>query len=109
MKGAHEMPDDRAIPLDVSESFKNLKAAARDLRAASKELGDPIAVVGEALDSLDLRLTAWVPVKEGGDSARGEYWSEEVGYTNVGHRWGIALRTVSGNSAYPDEEKIEQW
>jgi hypothetical protein len=48
-----------------------------------------------------------VPIRSGTPSET-EDWSEDLGCGNVDRKWGIALRTVSGDSNDLDQEKVEK-
>jgi hypothetical protein len=38
-----------------------------------------------------------------------DYSMEQIGYAKVDGKWGVALRTVSANHNWPDQDVIEQW
>ena len=92
----------------VATSFKQLSAAALDLNSASDELGKAISAVDTALKGLNLGVPTWVTI-HGGEDEYLDYWSRDVGYAKIDNKWGVALRSVSGNHNYPDEGSIESW
>jgi hypothetical protein len=91
----------------VQSSYLQLSTVATDLNAVSDELGKSIAEIDVALKKLNLGLTVWVNTHLWEENA--DYYCEEIGYAKVDGKWGIAIRTVSGNCQWPDEDKIEQW
>jgi hypothetical protein len=96
----------------VQSSFERLSAAAITLNAASDELGKSIAKFDSALKKLNLGVAAWVAFSGGNDPNDpngSSYWSEEIGYAKVGGSWGIALRSISGDYEWPDQESCNQW
>jgi len=93
----------------VESSYRQLSAVATDLNFVSDELGKSILELDSALKNLNLGITVWVKLRGGDSGYELDYWSEDLGYGKVGGKWGIALRTVSGNHNYPDEETIETW
>jgi hypothetical protein len=102
------MPDPINISEVVASFYSDLKTVSADLNAASDELGKCIAEIDEALKTLNLGLTVWVPIRSGrGDFESGDdsYWSEDIGYAKWAGRWGICLRIIeeyAGNEQDPD-------
>jgi hypothetical protein len=70
-------------------------------------LGAAISPWDDALRKLNLGLSAWVTISGGEDLP--DWWKRELGYTKVGERWGIALRTVSGSYEYPSDDAEQAW
>ncbi|MGA2592653.1 MAG: hypothetical protein ABSH32_22300 [Bryobacteraceae bacterium] len=85
----------------VQNSFRQLAAAAANLNSVSDELGKSIEELDTDLKKLNLGISAWVTIFE--DQAEGgEHWyTEQIGYTKINNKWGIALRTCSGDYSYP--------
>src|SRR5437867_2390533 len=83
----------------VQTSYKQLSAAAANLNSVSDELNKVVGVVDTGLKKLNLGISAWVEVsgndRIGPDGC--EWWSRDIGYTKVGDKWGIALRTAEGD------------
>ena len=101
--------EDDPLPTKVSDSFQQLKAAAAQLNAVSDELGKPISALDAALQRLNLGVVTWVEIAGNFDGNTGDYWAREIGYAKLGSKWGIALRTRSGNAQDPDDEYGESW
>jgi hypothetical protein len=91
----------------VESSYRQLSAVASDLKSVSDELGKSISELDSALKKVNLGITVWVPIRSGTPSET-EDWSEDLGCGNVDRKWGIALRTVSGDSNDLDQEKVEK-
>jgi hypothetical protein len=87
--------------------YKQLTQAATSINQASDELGDAISILDAALKNLNLGVPAWVQLS-GSQHQGGSYWSRDIGYTKIGSKWGIALRTASGHDAFDDENE-ETW
>jgi hypothetical protein len=92
----------------VQTSYKQLTVASTSLNSASDGLGEAMSVLDAALKKLNLGISAWVTVS-GNDDEVGDWWSREIGYTKVGDKWGIALKTASGNYSSPDRDSVEKW
>lgn len=92
----------------IQASYKQLSVAAATLNAASDELGEAVSVFDAALKRLNLGVSAWVTVS-GNDEQDGEWWARDVGYARIGDKWGIALKTATGNYAVPERDSVEKW
>lgn len=95
----------------VSAAYSQLSSVAADLNAVSDALGKSVADIDEGLKKLNLGVEAWVQVS-GSDPSHEDstYEINEIGYDKVAGRWGIALRTRSGDANFPDDtETVEEW
>lgn len=97
-----------SLSAKVQSSYRQLSTVASDLNAASDELGKPVADLDAALKKLNLGVSVWMHLR-GNDDRDGSYWSDDLGYSKVGGKWGIALRSVKGDVNWPDEERVEAW
>jgi hypothetical protein len=97
------------IPLSerVAKSIQKLSVVASDLNNASDELGRAISAIDVVLQSLNIGVPTWTTII-GGDDER-DYWRRELGYAKLGNRWGVALQTVHGDHAFPEDERSECW
>ena len=102
------MSDKPSAPERVQAAFRKLTNIATGLNSASDELGKTIAELDAALKQLNLGIAAWVGIT-GNSDEEGNHWSRSVGYARIGNQWGIALRTVSGNVNFPDDQDSEEW
>jgi prefoldin subunit 5 len=101
--------NDDSLAERVQLSYLQLSAVASDLNTVSDELGKSIAEIDAALKKLNLGVSVWVAIVSGEDEHGGPfYWSEDIGYDKIGGKWGIALRSRSGNYEV-DEERVEAW
>jgi hypothetical protein len=91
----------------VQSSYLELSLVASDLNAISDELGKSISEIDFALKKLNLGVSIWVNISAWEEDL--DYSMEQIGYAKVDGKWGIALRTVSGNHNWPDRDTIEQW
>ena len=92
----------------ISASYKQLTAAASELNAVSDELGKFVTALDSALRRLNLGIATWLRLESREDGS-GNYTKRDLGYAKVGNKWGIALRTVSGNHNSVEESNIEEW
>lgn len=104
-------PEKTSLSERVQASYSNLASVASDLNSVSDELGKSISEMDGALKKLNLGVTTWVVIRAGGATEEEpRYFSEEFGYAKVDGKWGISIRSVSGNcERSPDEERVEQW
>ena len=93
----------------VESSYHQLSAVASELNSVSDELGKSIAELDSALKKLNLGITVWVQVRGGTSQDEIDFWREDLGYGKVDGKWGIVLRTISGNYNDPGEEDVEKW
>jgi hypothetical protein len=98
-----------SIANGVESSYLALSGVASELNAISDELGKPVAEIDAALKKLNLGITAWVKFNGWEDTVSATYYAEEIGYSKVDGKWGIAVRTISGDMNNPDEERREEW
>ncbi len=102
------MPEQKASPSErLASAYKRLAASAQTLNAASDEFSKPVAELEAAVQKLNLGLVTWQKVVGGGDEYD-NYWRREIGYMRVDGKWGLVIRSVSGNHNH-DEPDIELW
>jgi len=94
----------------VKNAFPKLTEAAANINSASDELSKPIQEIESTLKALNLGVTVWHEM-EGGRNQHDEiyWWSRDIGYTKVSGKWGIALRSASGDSGHPDDDSVDIW
>src|SRR5882757_1812590 len=94
----------------VSASIKKLSVFATDLNNASDELGKSISSIETVLQSLNIGIATWIVMYSEHDHRESSnYHQRHIGYSKVGNRWGISLRSIHGNSDQPGEESEECW
>jgi hypothetical protein len=105
------MPDPINISEVVASFYSELTSVASDLNAVSDELGKSISQIDTALKMLNLGITVWTEIRGGhGNPDMGDetYWTDDIGYTKFGGRWGICLRHIEGDDSH-EEYKEEIW
>lgn len=80
----------------VATSFQELAASAVTLNEASDELGKTIATLEAVLQRLNLGVTAWVTFRHSTSEDHLYYTYDQVGYEKSGGKWGIVIRSLSG-------------
>lgn len=99
---------DESITVRVSAAYKQLSAAASELNAVSDELGKFVSALDGAIKKLNLGISTWIRLDSREDGL-GNYAKRDLGYAKVSGRWGIALRTMTGNHNTPDISDVEEW
>lgn len=100
---------DSVPPNTVATSFLKLRAVAQELNRVSDELGTFITELEGVLKDLQLGVPTWVKVSGEVDHESESFWFREIGYARVGAKWGLAVRTRSGDYTDPATEECEQW
>ena len=100
---------DATLAERVQNSYKQLTLAAINLNIASDELSRAVSVLEKALCKLNLGLSAWTTITDGGDESGEYWWSRDVGYTQYNSEWVLALRSSSGYYAAPQEDSTTVW
>jgi hypothetical protein len=95
------------LPDQVSTLYKRLADVSGVLNASTDEFSKAIAPLEKGLQSLNLGIECWVPVKTyGGED--GDFERHELGYARIDGTWGIALRVVEGNERWA-EAHTQSW
>lgn len=81
----------------IQAHFKTLASVAPALNAATDELNKSITILDEALKKLNVGLSAWVTFRSRGED-ESDYDDDQIGYTKVDGKWGIALRRIWGDN-----------
>ena len=89
----------------IKNSTQQLPATATSLNSASDLLAKSVNDVDANLKRFSLGVPAWVTFASYGEDPY--YHTEDIGYSKIGGRWGIALRTVKGDLR--GDEDVEQW
>src|SRR5580698_4537498 len=89
-------------------SFSKLQLVASNLNQVSDGLRDAVAQIDLAIKDLNLGCSVWVCVTQHTDPDTEFFHNEDLGYAKIGGKWGIALRTVSGQLG-DESEEVEQW
>ena len=97
-----------ALNQRISNSYKQLSQAATELNSVSDELGKFVTALDSALRRLNLGIATWLRLESREDGS-GNYTKRDLGYAKVGNKWGIALRTMSGNHNDVEDSNVEEW
>lgn len=90
------MSSEKDKAVDVGTHFRALSSIAGSLNKASDELTQAVGVLDEALKDLNIGLTVWVSFAFG-DEEPPDYAADQIGYTKVSGKWGIAIRSIWGS------------
>jgi len=105
----------------IQSHFQTLSAEAKLLNQASDELTNVVGILDDTLGKLNLGLSVWVLITTWTDdidispsagitvSPVNRYSKDEIGYSKVSGKWGIALRRVNGDDMSGDEEVEGPW
>lgn len=96
------------LAMRVQRSFLELSEVASDLNSVSDELGKYASEIDAALKKLNLGIAVWVSFCDWDENGY-DYYMEQIGYGKIDGKWGIAIRTVTGNHQWPDDDKTESW
>src|ERR1700722_14127044 len=92
----------------VKKLIEQFPSAASTLNCATDQLGKSVSRLDAILKKFSLGIPTWVTFNESTASAP-SYDHEDLGYTKIGGRWGIAIRIVSGDLRAEEDEKVEQY
>ncbi|MGA2593158.1 MAG: hypothetical protein ABSH32_24855 [Bryobacteraceae bacterium] len=92
----------------VQRSYKLLSAVATDLNTASDRLGASVATLETLLRKLNLGVSTWVHFTKSHSENSEYYYFEDIGYTKLSGKWGLAIRTVSG-AEFADQDEVDAW
>ena len=102
--------NDPLLAKRMAELLPSLAATAANLNNASKKLTEIIERLDGALQRLNLGVTAWVQVNGANSSPDlSAFWSEDLGYSRIGRKWGLALRRIEGDHALNEWELLDEW
>jgi hypothetical protein len=102
-------PEERSISERTAAALEQLKPVAKEVSDAAEALAKPIIAVDAALSRLQIAFEAWVTYRHDTDDDEERYDNWDIGYTRIGKRWGLALRTEKGEFNQPDRAVIERW
>lgn len=93
----------------IAVNFRELSFVASTLNSASDELTTVVAVLDEALRTLNIGITAWTTFKSYMPDSASDVDDEQVGYCKVNGKWGIAIQRVWGDYNRGDFETEGPW
>jgi hypothetical protein len=92
----------------VRQSFPKLKEAAALLSKESDKLNESANDFNLALKQVGIGISAWVDFASGSNEDAGVAWSQSLGYTKLGGKWGLAIKSSTHDFSQPDPEN-EYW
>src|SRR5579871_464661 len=92
----------------VQKAYKLLSKVASDLNTSSDKLGASISALDDALRKINLGVSSWVHFSESHSEDNLQYSFEDIGYTKIGGKWGLSIRTVSGDER-AELDHVDQW
>lgn len=93
----------------IQTNFQALSEIAPSLNSASNELTKVVGKLDEALKKLNMGLSDWVTFVDRLPHEDMQYDCDQIGYTKVDGKWGIALRHIWGHEAYDDHQENGPW
>ena len=94
----------------LQDSYRQLPVVATSLNSESDRLNASAARLESLLKKHPIGVSSWVSFDDGNSSPNGNmYWSEEVGFAKINGKWGLAIRTLSGDVTDPDREECTAW
>ena len=93
----------------IAVNFRELSAVASTLNSASDELTKVVAVLDEALRTLNVGITAWTTFDAHTVDPAEDFDFEQVGYCKVNGKWGIAIQRVWGDYGRGESETEGPW
>jgi hypothetical protein len=107
------MPEKKGVPQvnpveRVRHSFPKLKEAAALLSKESDRLNESANAFNAVLKKIGIGISAWVEFDGGSDDDAQVAWSMSLGYTKIGGKWGLAIRSSQQDFADP-EPVVESW
>lgn len=93
----------------IQTNFQALSEIAPSINSASNELTKVVGKLDEALKKLNVGLSDWVTFVDRLPHEDMQYDVDQIGYTKVDGKWGIALRHIWGHEAYDDHQEEGPW
>jgi hypothetical protein len=88
----------------VQSSFQNLRGAVTQLNSASDYFSKLIGEADATLKPLNIGIVCWVNLGPKWFDDRGHSGFDQVGYTKINGKWGIALRSVTEYESAADDD-----
>ena len=99
---------DDSLSERVSEVLPSLAATAANLNEASKQLSAVIERIDDALQRLNLGVTAWITVQAVSENNGRHFWIEELGYGRIARKWGLTLRRRAGFESAAGVDELDE-
>jgi hypothetical protein len=90
------VPQEKIPPKErIASSFKQLAAVSNELNQSADQLAKAVASLEFRLQRIGVGVPAWHCIA--GHDEGEDYWTRDVGYTQIGNEWKIAIRKTSGH------------
>jgi uncharacterized phage infection (PIP) family protein YhgE len=93
----------------IAVNFRELSFVASTLNSASDELTKVVAILDEALRTLNVGITAWTTFNSYASDPAEDFEYEQVGYCKINGKWGIAIQRVWGEYKRGESETEGPW
>ena len=94
----------------LQDSYRQLPVVATWLNTESDGLNVSVSRLEALLKKHPIGVSSWVSFNENSSSPNGRYYqSDDVGFTKINGKWGLAIRSISGDVTDPDGEKCTEW
>ena len=94
----------------LQDSYRQLPVVATSLNTESDKLNASVSRLDALLKKHPIGVSSWVSFSERSSFPNGhQYWSDDVGFTKINGKWGLAIRSVSGDVTDPDGEECTEW
>lgn len=100
--------DDASREAVLQSSFRELSTNTKQLNEASDDLSAYLHTLDEAFTGLNIGVTGWVTVTTSSEEQNPYLFTEEqLGYSKVGQRKGLAVRIVKIDRSESGEDREE--
>lgn len=100
---------DDSLVSRAQTSYQKLATAATTLNTVSDQLGKVVVELDAALKRLNLGIASWVDFRSWESPDGGDFSCDQIGYARIGGKWGIAIRSISGNYSFGEETIDGEW
>jgi hypothetical protein len=93
----------------VQTSFQQLSAAAFTLNAKSDQVGKVVSRLDSSFQKLNIGVSGWIRFQSSITEDGIQYWFDEVGYDKINGKWGLAIRSISGDKRWDECSTSTEW
>jgi len=103
------MENKDALVRRLQDSYRQLPVVATSLNTESDKLNASATRLESLLKKHPIGVSSWVSFDQSGSVDGNGYSSDDVGFAKINGKWGLAIRTVSGDVRNPDGEECQLW
>lgn len=96
-------------PARLRSAFEQLSSSARSLNTSTDELSEIFAAFDDSLKKLNLGIIAWVTFCNSSDEPGWFSYLDQLGYTKIGGKWGLAIRQLKCDEQHDETEVLQEW